>query len=210
MENTHQKLTLCPYCGSYIMESAQFCRQCGEKVGNAPGNFTTSRPTFSNNQGQNNLYPRVRPLGISIISIGWIFGAILTFAAGYFNVINTAQILSKMSPLYNPDNALETWANWAVPFFTVLWFCVILIGFAQLFLPLGFWRGDNWAYKFGKIIPLAGLTIIVLMLLTEGAYSFSLATSEYSSSILIATIFVTVYLVYFRRANVKRWFNADF
>src|SRR3989338_3030842 len=90
-----------------------------------------------------------KPLGIKILSILYFCGSAFLLLLGFFSLVSSYYLANYPTEVESAFTAEELAqigsVSTLVPFFITLGIFCILIAILDLFLGLGFWKGQKWA-----------------------------------------------------------------
>ncbi len=146
-----------------------------------------------------------KPLGIKILSILYFCGAVFMLLVGILSLVSSYYLAhhpTEVESAFTADELAQIGSvSTLVPFFILLGIFCILIAVLDLFLGLGFWKGQKWA-RIATLI-LSALGIIYALV---GIF-FSLS-DVYAIFINILSIAIDAILIwYLMRKNVVLYFT---
>ena len=132
-----------------------------------------------------------RPLGVTVLAILHIIGALISFAVGIVAVWLGHQI--SFEPIFD-SSFLATYATF-----------VVIIGIIFLLLAYGLWNGKGWAWSLLRFFLLLGLLVGVISLALVLPF-FAASFFDYTEVVISIAVNLLI-LYYITRPHVKGFFG---
>lgn len=133
-----------------------------------------------------------RPLGVTVLAILHIIGALVSFAVGIVAVWLGHQI--SFEPIFD-SRFLATYATF-----------VVIIGIIFLLLAYGLWNGKSWGWSLLRFFLLLGLLVGVISLALVLPFSAGASFFDYAEAVISIAVNLLI-LYYITRPHVKAFFG---
>ncbi len=152
-----------------------------------------------------------RPLGLTIISVLWGLEAVIGLSKVAFTLGRVGTVFNSL--FYLSVVPSDSWVQWAIPGYLLLWVLTIVFYLGLASSAYGFWKGIEWSTMTGIATPMLGFLLNVTLI----AFDYLAPGSAHLRSVWVLSIpvagatealFWTVLnLGYLRRPSVRRYLS---
>jgi hypothetical protein len=150
---------------------------------------------------------RKRPLGLTIISIVWLFAGFINIYFGYETIIMDLEVL----PFLN-DPSIHEWFQFGVPAELAISFVMFILGFIQIITIYGLLTAKSWSYKLALLVPILNALIMISLVALYWSAPMGLGFRESADllSVGFSIFWVIIYWSYLRQSHVKEYLGVTF